>query len=57
MFIIIIVIIIIVVVCCYYLSLLHCLLFKRSFVLKASLTTTSDLLELSSLDPLQHLMR
>ena len=50
-------IIIIVVVCCYYLSLLHCLPLKGSFVLKASLTTNSDLFELSSLDPLRHLMR
>ena len=52
-----IIIIVVVVVCCYYLSVLHCLPLKGTFVLKASLTTTSDLLELSFLDPLRHLMR
>ena len=52
-----IIIIIIIIVCCYYLSLLHCLPLKGIFLLKASLTTTSDLLELSSMDPLRHLMR
>ena len=41
-------IIIIIIACCYYLSLLHCLPLKGSFVLKASLTSTYDLLELIS---------